>query len=99
MPRFDVYANPGGVGYVLDVQADVLEALNTRIVVPLMPVNAAPSPAKRLNPVFRIEAEPHVMVTQFMAAIPRTHLRSPITNLAQHDTEIMAAIDLALVGF
>ncbi|WP_322996584.1 CcdB family protein [Castellaniella sp.] len=99
MPRFDVYANPGGVGYVLDVQADVLEALNTRIVVPLMPANAAPAPAKRLNPIFRIEAEPYVMVTQFMAAIPRAHLRSPITNLAQHDSEIMAAIDLALVGF
>ena len=43
MARFDVYANPGKAGYVLDVQADLLSALNTRIVVPLMPAHAAPS--------------------------------------------------------
>ena len=35
MARFDVYDRPGGAGYVLDVQADVLNELNTRIVVPL----------------------------------------------------------------
>ena len=99
MARFDVYANPGGTGYLLDVQADVLIGLNTRIVVPLMPLSQAPLPAKRLNPVFDIGSEPHAMVTQFMAAIPRALLRSPITNLAKKDSEIMAALDMALVGF
>lgn len=78
MARFDVYASPSGSGYVLDVQADVLEGLNTRIVVPLLPVSQAPVPAKRLNPVFEIGSEPHVMVTQFMAAaVSRSLLRSP----------------------
>lgn len=41
MARFDVYASPDSAGYLLDVQADLLESLNTRIVVPLMPVSAA----------------------------------------------------------
>lgn len=99
MARFDVYANPGGMGYVLDVQADVLDLLNTRIVVPLLPVSVAPAPARRLNPVFEIGREPHVMVTQFMAAIPRALLRKPVANLAALDSEIMAALDMALVGF
>lgn len=99
MARFDVYANPGGTGYLLDVQADVLIGLNTRIVVPLIPLSQAPLPAKRLNPVFDIGSEPHAMVTQFMAAIPRALLRSPITNLAERDSEVMAALDMALVGF
>ena len=49
MARFDVYANPGGAGYVFDVQADVLHELNTRIVVPLLPPAQAPLPAKRLK--------------------------------------------------
>ena len=72
MARFDVYARPGGAaGYVLDVQADILNGLNTRIVVPLLPLSEAPMPAKRLNPVFELEAERHVMVTQFLAAVPR----------------------------
>lgn len=100
MARFDVYARPGGgAGYVLDVQADVLSGLNTRIVVPLFRVADAPIPAKQLNPVFEIGTDPHVMVTQFMAAIPRALLRNPVTTLDDHDAEIMAALDLVLVGF
>jgi len=99
MARFDVYARPGGAGYVLDVQADVLRGLNTRIVVPLLPLAEAPEPAKRLNPVFEIGVEPHVMLTQFMAAVPRALLRSPIANLAEQDSAIMAALDMVLVGF
>ncbi|WP_282029646.1 CcdB family protein [Paracoccus marcusii] len=100
MARFDVYARPGAAaGYVLNVQADVLNGLNTRVVVPLLPLGEAPIPAKQLNPVFEIDAEPHVMVTQFLAAIPRALLRSPVANLEDRDSEIMAALDMVLVGF
>ncbi len=99
MARFEVYANPGGAGYVLDVQADVLSELITRIVVPLLPLAQAPVPADRLNPVFNIAEEQHVMVTQFMAAVPRALLRSPVTSLKGQDNEIMAALDMLLVGF
>ena len=38
MPRFHVYKNPEGDGYLLDLQANLLSLLNTRVVVPLMPV-------------------------------------------------------------
>ncbi|MCO6363541.1 CcdB family protein [Paracoccus sp. 08] len=100
MARFDVYARPdGAAGCVLDVQSDVLNGLNTRIVVPLLRVVDAPIPAKRLNPVFEIGTEPHVMVTQFMAAIPRALLRNPVTTLDDRDSEIMAALDMVLTGF
>ncbi|MGB0506494.1 MAG: CcdB family protein [Pikeienuella sp.] len=99
MARFDVYANPNGTGYLLDVQADVLDNLSTRIVVPLLPSRTAPSMAKRLNPVFDIAEEPHLMVTQFMAAVQLSALRKPIGNLRMHDVEIGNALDLALIGF
>lgn len=100
MARFDVYAYPGAAtGYVLNIQADVLHGLNTRIVVPLLPLDEAPIPARQLNPVFEIDAEPHVMVIQFLAAIPSALLQSPVTNLRDRDSEIMAALDMVLVGF
>ncbi|WP_262386439.1 hypothetical protein ROLI_040250 [Roseobacter fucihabitans] len=35
---------------LLDVQADLLDALNTRMIVPLIAISKAPVPAKRLNP-------------------------------------------------
>ncbi|AVW89691.1 CcdB family protein [Celeribacter baekdonensis] len=98
MARFDVHASPDGAGYLLDVQADLLESLNTRIMVPLMPISVAPSPAKRLNPVFNIQTEPYVMVTQFLSAVPVVILKMPVTSLAQHDMEITAALDLLTIG-
>lgn len=99
MARFDVYDAPGGLGYLLDVQADVLSALNTRVVVPLLPLDEAPLPARQLNPVFEIEGRAHVMVTQFLAAVPRGLLSAPLANLGSEDGQIMAAMDLLLVGF
>lgn len=98
MARFDIFPDPAGAGYLLDVQADLLDALNTRVVVPLMPVNRAPKPAARLNPVFEIEAERHVMVTQFLSAVPASVLAAPVGSLLRHDTELTAALDLLLTG-
>lgn len=43
MARFDIYPNPVGAGYLLDIQTDLLSGLNTRVVVPLMPVDTAPT--------------------------------------------------------
>jgi toxin CcdB len=99
MTRFVVYTNPEGEGYLLDVQADLLDHLNTRVVVPLLPIAAAPAPANTLNPVFQIEGEKVVMVTQFMAAIPAPILKLPVHNLADSRNDITAALDLLFQGF
>ena len=99
MARFDVYRNAGGSGYLLDVQSDLLSDLNTRVVVPLMPVDQAPRPARHLNPVFEIENAQVVMVTQFLAAIPATELKRPLCGLQSAQDEIRAALDLLFVGF
>lgn len=99
MARFDVFANPDGPGYLLDVQADLLDMLNTRVVVPLLPMASAPLPARRLNPVFGIEAVDHVMMTQFLAAVPCTILGRPVANLAVEGSAVMAALDMVFLGF
>ena len=98
MARFDVYARPDGSGCLLDVQADLLDSLNTRVVVPLMPVSAGPVPAKRLNPVFDIQSKRYVMVAQFLSAVPCAILKSPVASLVQHDTEITGALDMLMTG-
>lgn len=99
MARFDVYVNPEGAGYLLEVQADLFDNLNSRVVVPLMLLAVAPMPARTLNPVFAIEGEEVVMVTQFMAAVPSSMLRGPVATLAHRHEEIVSAIDLLLQGF
>ncbi len=99
MAKYEVFANPDGAGYLLDVQADLLDTLNTRIVVPLTPLSIAPKPAKRLNPVFEIEGERVVMLPQFLASVPIAILKIPVANLAGRFDEITNALDMVFVGF
>lgn len=99
MARFGVYRHPEGMGYLLDIQADLLSHLNTRVVVPLLPLDVAPKPAKTLNPVFEIEGTAVSMVTQFMAAVPVRMLTSTVDALDGRRDEITAAVDLLFQGF
>lgn len=99
MAKFDVYRGQESDSLLLDVQADLLDALNTRMVVPMIPFGKAPIPAKRLNPTFVIEDTEYVMVTQFMAAVPRSILRKPMTNLNDRFEDITTAIDMLIQGF
>lgn len=99
MARYDVYAAPDGPGWWLDVQADVLDGLNTRVVVPLLPQGLAPPPAKRLNPVVEIGGERAVMVTQYLSAVPVRVLGRPVGSLADLADEVGAALDMVFVGF
>jgi toxin CcdB len=99
MARFDVYRSRVSDGYLLDCQADVLAVLNTRLVVPLMPEGSLPQFDRRLNPVFIIEGEPFVMVTQAAVAVPLSQLGKLTGSLAQEDFTITAAIDMLLSGY
>ena len=99
MARYNVYPNPGGAGYLLDVQAEVHGLLNTRIVVPLLPLAIAPTPARTLNPLFELNGETVSMVTQYMAAVPVALLEGKIASLEDCRTEIVAALELLLQGF
>lgn len=99
MARFDVYRNPAGEGLLLDVQADLLDGLNTRVVVPLFHPDRAPTPADRLNPVLAVEGENLIMMTQFLAAIPVSVIGDPLANLAGHHIAVTNALDMLFQGF
>ncbi len=98
MSRYCVYANPEGSGFLLDVQANLLSHLSTCIVVPLLPADAAPKPARALNPTFEITGVPRVMVTQFIAAVPRRLLAETVADLHEQVHEIVSALDCLFQG-
>lgn len=99
MARYDVYAVLGDQGYVVDVQSDLLEDLNTRVVVPLMSLDTAPKPADRLNPVFNLNGIDYVLVTQFLSSVPVKRLGSVVENIEHHHSEIVSAVDMLLQGY
>lgn len=98
MARFDVYARADGPGFLLDLQSDLLDPLNTRVVAPLLPKDSAPRPAAHLNPVFTIDGVEHVLVTQFLSAVPKSLLRSPKDTLSDQADRITRAVDMVFQG-
>lgn len=99
MARYDVYPMPrGGPGALLDVQADLLDQLRTRVVVPLIPRDIAPPAIRDLNPVFSIAGVAHVMLTQALATVPVKELRAPIASLRGEGDVVMRALDMLLTG-
>lgn len=99
MAKCDVYRLQVSDGYVLDCQADLLSDLNTRFVVPLLPVGEAPAPAARLNPIFDIHGEQYVMVTQFAATVPASELKTRVISLGEQDFIIGNALDMLISGY
>jgi len=99
MARFDVYSGLGaGNGYVVDVQANLLDYLVTRVVIPLLP-HGAGKVVQELNPVVRVGDADYVVMTQELAAVPRSALRRKVGSLADRRDEITRALDVLLVGF
>lgn len=96
MSQFDLYRLDGSL--VMDVQADLLDRLSTRIVAPLLPEPEAPRPADRLNPVFILEGTRYVLLPQFMAAVPLADLGKTAGSLAAEHDRIKAAVDMVFDG-
>lgn len=98
MARFDVCRLSDG-GLVLDCQADILDSLRTRFVIPLLPVAEAPRPAERLNPIFAIDGTSHVLVTQFAATVRTAEMSAPVASLKSEEIGISNALDMLLTGY
>jgi len=104
MAQFDVYENPNtdtnqSVPYLLDVQADLLEDLATRVVVPLVRVSVMGMAAKHLNPEFEIERISVVMSTAELAGVSTRMMGERVGSLKDRRNEIIAALDFLFTGF
>lgn len=101
MAQFDVFRHGKSkrYPYLLDLQADLLRDLATRIVAPLMPLaRLRGQPISGLNPVVPVDGEPHVIVFQELAAFPAGELRDAVASLHARRGDLIAAIDLLFTG-
>jgi toxin CcdB len=99
MARYDVFPNPLGNGYLLDVQADLLEDLSTRVVVPLLLNTDKVKVVRKLNPTFAIDGKQYVMFTHLIGTIPMARLPEPRMNLLARHDQIVGALDMLFQGF
>ncbi len=104
MAQFDVYLNSNpetkqSVPYLLDLQADLLINLTTRVVVPLVATSAMGKVAKHLNPQFKIKETSVVMSTVELAGVNLHLLGEKVCSLKEMRNEIIAALDFLFIGF
>lgn len=105
MARFDVYRNPtrgaADVPLLLDVQADLLGDLGTRVVIPLRRAERFPDarPPAELMPVVEVEGSRYVVETPKLAAVPARALKMPVCSLTDRGADITRALDFLFQGF
>jgi toxin CcdB len=105
MPQYAVYRNenPGSsaeLPFLVEVQTDVLEELDTCLVIPL--ANSAELtgfPAQYLMPVIAFQGQRYALLTPQLAGISRDELGPQAGSLADQQRAISAAIDFILRGF
>ena len=102
MARFDVHElkSKADVPLVVDVQADLLEALRTRVVVPLVPLAVAEKEVTaRLKPVVDIAGRSYVLMTTDLSAIPTAALGERVASVEPQRQTITDALDFLFQGF
>jgi toxin CcdB len=97
MARFDLHH--AADGYVVDVQSELLDHLQTRVVIPLMPPHRVPAAMDGLHPRVTVAGEELILATQLLAAVPRRVLGRPVGSVADARDAIDRALDLLLTGF
>lgn len=105
MAQFDIYENAdrrssSETPYLLDLQAELLAELATRLVAPLRPkASHQASILTRLHPVVAVMGEQHVVVVTEMAAIPARVLGRQVGSGREHREDLLAAVDILVTGF
>lgn len=105
MAQFSVYRNKNArtkatFPYLVDVQSDLLDPLNTRVVIPMTKAAALiRRPVSHLTPELTFNGDRYVLMTPQLAGIGRAELGSHAGTLVDERQTILSAIDFLLTGF
>lgn len=104
MSQFSVYKNKNPRSkatfpLLVDVQADLLDGLETRVVIPLTKAPAlGRKPISRLTPPVEVDGEKYLMIAPQLAGIARSELGSVVDSVADQRSVIVGALDLLITG-
>ncbi|MGJ7511521.1 CcdB family protein [Variovorax sp. GT1P44] len=104
MPQFDVYPNPNpasrqSVPFVVDVQSGLIDALPTRLVMPLSRVGASAARLPvNLCPPLEVDGETLTLMPHLAAPIDKRLLRRPVLSVGHRAGDIGAALDAVISG-
>lgn len=103
MAQFDVYVNPSesaayGIPFVVVVQSDLLDALATRMSIPLASIDFSEKSPDKLCPMVMVNGESLRALAHYSAPLPTRSLREQVANLAPQASVLIAAMDVVVSG-
>jgi toxin CcdB len=104
MPQFSIHRNqhaPTKARFplLLDIQADFLEDLATRVVIPLAPQSSSMGQRMdRLTPLVQVDGKRYLVVTPQLSAIAKKELGPAVADLTGDRVDFINALDLLLAG-
>jgi len=103
MAQYDVFPNPSnsakdGIPYVVVVQSDLLDALATRLVIPLAKLSFVGQVPAALCPAITVKGQLFNALAHYVAPLPVKQLRRPVDNVAAQASALVAAMDVVLSG-
>ena len=103
MAQYDVYPNPSrsaseGIPFVVVVQSDLLDALSTRMTIPLALQDFVGKVPTVLCPTLLVKGERLHALAHYAAPLPAKALRRPVDNVATQAPALVSAIDAVLSG-
>ncbi len=103
MKQFDLYKNTDKDSkktypYFVDVQTDLLDNLNSRVVIPLVPSGNAKEYPANLCPAVTINNKKYSLFTHQISAVSSSFLDKKEGSLLLSRDDIIAALDFLLTG-
>lgn len=103
MPQYDVFTNPSrsaddGIPYVVVIQSDLLDALATRLTMPLAVLDPRTKVPTALCPVITVKGRRLHALAHYAAPLPAKDLRRPVANVAAQASAFVSAMDAVLSG-
>lgn len=104
MDQFDLYVNTDNetnktYPYFVDIQNGLLDALNSRVVIPLTPVGKSDKNyPNNLCPIVKIKNKNFALLTHQLSSVSISFLNKKEGSLASNRDDIVAAIDFLVTG-
>jgi toxin CcdB len=103
MAQYDVFTNPSSsagedIPYVVVIQSDLLDALPTRLTMPLAVLGSATRVPTVLCPAIVVKRQRLHALAHYAAPLPARLLRRPVDNVAAQASALVSAMDAVLSG-
>ncbi len=104
MRQFDVYVNTDKdtnrtYPYFVDIQSDLLDTLNSRVVIPLTPASKSDkSYPDNLCPIITIKNKNYALLAHQLTSVSVSFLKKHEGSLASSRGEIIGAVDFLVTG-